>query len=225
MRIYKTRDYNEMSRKAAMIIAAQVIQKPDSVLGLSTGSTPIGVYEQLIKWHKQDDLDFKDITIINLDEYKGLSSDNEQSYCYYMRERFLKHINIKKENAFIPDGSELDSEKACREFSQVLKKIGKIDLQLLGMGHNGHIGFNEPSTSFELDVHCVKLTQLTIEKNSRFFNSILEVPTQAYTMGIKNIMQAEKILFIASGECKAEIVNKAFFGPVTPQVPDHLATS
>lgn len=219
MRVYKVKDYDEMSRRAAHMIAAQVILKPDCKLGLATGSTPKGTYDYLIKWHKENYLDFKDVTIVNLDEYKGLCSDNEQSYHYYMKNRLIKHINVKEENTFIPDGSELDSEKACKEFSYILKRIGRLDLQVLGMGHNGHIGFNEPGDSYELGVHCVDLTEMTIKANSRFFDSISEVPTQAYTMGIKDIMSSKKILFIANGECKAEIVKKAFFGPVTPQVP------
>ncbi len=219
MRIYKVKDYDEMSRKTAQIIASQVILKADCKLGLSTGSTPIGAYEYLVKWYQEGYLDFKEVTAVNLDEYKGLSPDNEQSYSYYMEEKLYKHINIKAENTFIPDGNELDSEKACKDFSDILKRIGRIDLQLIGMGHNGHIGFNEPGSSFELDVHCMDLTQMTIKANSRFFDSISQVPTQAYTMGMKNIMDAKKILFIANGECKAEIVKKAFFGPVTPEVP------
>lgn len=219
MVIYSASDYAAMSRKAANIISAQVIMKPDCVLGLATGSTPIGTYEQLIDWYKKGDLDFSRVTSVNLDEYKGLTPDNDQSYRYFMDHHFFNHINIDKSRTFVPDGREPDSEKACAMYNQIIRDVGGIDLQLLGLGHNGHIGFNEPGEAFEKETHCVNLSERTIEANKRFFEREEDVPRQAYTMGIKTIMQARKILLVVSGEDKAEIVKRAFEGPVTPAVP------
>ena len=219
MRIYKTKDYEDMSRKAANIISAQVILKPDCVLGLATGSTPIGLYKQLVEWFEKGDLDFSEVKTVNLDEYKGLNRENDQSYYYFMHDNLFNHINIPEENTHLPNGMEMDSEKECARYTKLIQSMGGVDLQLLGIGHNGHIGFNEPSESFDKDVHCVNLTQSTIEANKRFFASADDVPKQAYTMGIKTIMQAKKILIVANGEGKADIVRDAFFGPITPQVP------
>lgn len=219
MRIYSGKDYKEMSRKAANIISAQIILKPDSVIGLATGSTPIGTYEQLIEWCKKGDLDFSQVTTINLDEYKGLSEDNDQSYRYFMNTHLFDKINIDKAKTFVPNGLEADSAKACREYNDIINGSGGIDLQLLGLGHNGHIGFNEPGEAFEKETHCVDLTKSTIDANKRFFEKEEDVPRQAYTMGIKSIMQAKKILVVVSGADKADIVAKAFTGPVTPEVP------
>lgn len=219
MKIYCGEDYKEMSRKAANIISAQIILKPDCVLGLATGSTPIGIYEQLIDWYKKGDLDFTNVTSVNLDEYKGLSGDNDQSYRYFMNTNFFDHINIDKSKTFVPNGLEEDSQKACADYNDVINSVGGIDLQLLGLGHNGHIGFNEPGEAFEKETHCIDLAESTIEANKRFFEKEEDVPRQAYTMGIKSIMQAKKILVIVSGEGKADIVARAFTGPVTPEVP------
>lgn len=219
MRIYKTKDYEEMSRKAASIIAAQVIAKPNCVLGLATGSTPIGAYKKLVEWYENADLDFSEVTTVNLDEYKGLPKQNDQSYYYFMNDNLFNHVNINKERTFLPDGTEADSEAACKKYEEIVRSVGGADLQLLGMGHNGHIGFNEPSDIFEKDTHCVDLAESTIQANKRFFASEADVPRQAYTMGIGTIMSAKKILIVISGEEKAETVKKAFFGPITPQVP------
>ncbi len=219
MRIYKAKDYQDMSRKAANIISAQVIMKPDCVLGLATGSTPIGTYAQLVEWYKKGDLDFSEVKTVNLDEYKGLERSNEQSYFYFMSEHLFNKVNIDFHNVNIPNGMEPDSEKECARYEEVIRSLGGVDLQLLGLGHNGHIGFNEPNAQFDRTTHCVNLTQSTIEANKRFFASEDEVPRQAYTMGIKTIMQASKILMVVSGADKAEIVKKAFFGPITPEVP------
>ncbi len=219
MRIYKAKDYEDMSRKAANIISAQVIMKPDCVLGLATGSTPIGLYKQLVEWFEKGDLDFSKVQTVNLDEYKGLNRENDQSYYYFMHDNLFDHINIPEENTHLPNGMEMDSEKECARYTKLIQSMGGVDLQLLGIGHNGHIGFNEPSESFDKEVHCVNLTQSTIEANKRFFASADDVPRQAYTMGIKTIMQAKKILIVANGEGKADIVRDAFFGPITPQVP------
>lgn len=219
MRIIKVEDYYLMSRMTANIISAQIIMKPKCVIGLATGSTPIGTYKQLIQWYKKGDLDFSEVTTINLDEYKGLSPDNTQSYRYFMNTNFFDHININKEKTYVPNGLETDSEKACREYNDIIKNCGGVDLQLLGLGNNGHIGFNEPNEAFEKETHCIKLAESTVHANSRFFDTIDEVPKEAYTMGIKSIMQAKKIVVIVSGKQKAEIVKEAFFGPVTPKVP------
>lgn len=208
-----------MSRKAANLISAQIIMKPDCVLGLATGSTPIGIYRQLVQWHQQGDLDFSLVTTVNLDEYKGVSPDNPQSYHYFMSENLFQKVNIDRHRTFLPDGMEPDSETACQKYNEILHSVGAADLQLLGLGHNGHIGFNEPGTCFEKETHCITLSDRTIQANRRFFASEEEVPRQAYTMGIKSIFSARKILVVVAGEDKAEIVKTAFFGPITPQVP------
>ena len=219
MIIYAGKDYNDVSRKAANIMSAQIIMKPDAVLGLATGSTPVGMYKQLIEWYKKGDLDFAKVTSVNLDEYKGLSGDNDQSYRYFMNTNLFDHVNIDKTKTYVPNGLEEDSEKACADYNAIIRSVGGVDMQLLGIGGNGHIGFNEPGEAFEKETHCVNLTESTIKANARFFASMDEVPKQAYTMGIKNIMQARKVLLIVSGEGKAEILDKVLYGPVTPQVP------
>ena len=219
MIIYEAKDYKDMSRKAANIISAQVIMKPNCTLGLATGSTPLGIYDQLTEWYKKGDLDFSAVHSVNLDEYRGLPKENDQSYYYFMHKNLFDRVNIRSENTNVPNGMEPDAEKECRRYEKLIADLGGIDLQLLGLGHNGHIGFNEPGEAFEKETHCVDLQERTIEANKRFFESADEVPRQAYTMGIKTIMQAKKILVAVSGEDKAEIVKKAFFGPVTPTVP------
>lgn len=219
MNIYCGKDYHEMSRKAANIISAQIILKPDCVLGLATGSTPIGIYDQLCEWYEKGELDFSQVTTINLDEYKGLSGEDEQSYRYFMNTHLFDRVNIDKANTYVPDGLEADSARACARYNEIIKKSRGIDMQLLGIGHNGHIGFNEPGGAFEKETHCVSLSERTIAANRRFFANEESVPRQAYTMGIKSIMQAKKILLVASGEDKAEIIKRAFLGAITPEVP------
>ena len=219
MKIYKAKDYKDMSRKAANIISAQVIMKPNCVLGLATGSTPIGTYAQLVEWYNKGDLDFSEVTTVNLDEYKGLPRTNDQSYYYFMHQHLFDRVNIDPERTNVPNGMEPDAEKECGRYEELIRSLGGVDLQLLGLGHNGHIGFNEPGEAFEKETHCVDLTESTIEANKRFFASADDVPNQAYTMGIKTIMQAKKILIVVNGENKADIVERAFFGPVTPEVP------
>lgn len=219
MRIYRTKDYKEMSRKAANLISAQVILKPDCVLGLATGSTPIGIYDQLVEWYHKNDIDFSEVTTVNLDEYRGLTRDNDQSYYHFMHTHFFDRINVRPECTFIPDGTCADSEYECRRYEGQIRSLGGIDMQLLGLGRNGHIGFNEPSDSFAKATHCVNLTQSTIDANKRFFESEADVPRQAYTMGIGTILQAKKILLVASGEDKAEAIKNTLYGPVTPSVP------
>lgn len=219
MKIYKAKDYKDMSRKAANIISAQMIMKPNCVLGLATGSTPIGTYDQLVEWYNKGDLDFSEVTTVNLDEYKGLPRTNDQSYYYFMHQHLFDRVNIDPERTNVPNGMEPDAEKECGRYEELIRSLGGVDLQLLGLGHNGHIGFNEPGEAFEKETHCVDLTESTIEANKRFFASADDVPKQAYTMGIKTIVQAKKILIVVNGENKADIVERAFFGPVTPEVP------
>lgn len=219
MKIYRAKDYNDMSRKAANIISAQIIMKPNCVLGLATGSTPVGSYKQLIEWYQKGDLDFSKVKTANLDEYKGLTKDNNQSYYYFMHENLFKHVNINMNNTHIPDGMDEDADKEAARYEETLKDLGGIDLQLLGLGHNGHIGFNEPSDIFPKDTHIVNLQESTIEANKRFFDSIDQVPRQAYTMGIGTIIRARKILLVVSGADKADILHEVICGPVTPQVP------
>ena len=219
MRIYQAADYKSMSRRTANIISAHVILKPNCVLGLATGSTPIGAYQQLIEWYKKGDLSFAETRTVNLDEYRGLSPHHEQSYRYFMQTNLFDHIDIKPENTNVPNGLAFDADAECARYNQVIRDLGGVDLQLLGLGHNGHIGFNEPTPAFELETHVVNLSESTIQANKRFFASEAEVPRQALTMGTKNIMQARKILVAVSGEDKADIVLRAFTGPVTPEVP------
>lgn len=219
MKICRAKDYNDMSRKAANLISAQIIMKPNCVLGLATGSTPVGTYRQLVEWYEKGDLDFSEVMTVNLDEYKGLTRENPQSYYYFMNENLFGKVNINKTRTFLPDGTEPDSNTACENYNEILRAVGDVDLQLLGLGHNGHIGFNEPGESFSTETHCIDLSEQTIKANARFFETLEEVPRQAYTMGVKTIMSARRILIIVSGEDKAEIVKRAFFGPITPQVP------
>lgn len=219
MKIISAPDYQSMSRKAANIISAQVILFPNSVLGLATGSTPLGVYNQLIEWYKKGDLDFSGVNTVNLDEYCGLSGDHKQSYRYYMNHNFFNNINVKIENTNVPNGLAVDFDEEGRRYDQLITDLGNIDLQLLGIGHTGHIGFNEPADAFDKTTHRVKLNQQTIDANSRFFNNPDEVPNYAITMGIKSIMQAKKLLLVANGAEKADILEKALFGPVTPEIP------
>lgn len=219
MKIITANDYNDLSRKAANIISAQVILKPTSVLGLATGSTPIGTYKQLIKWYEIGDIDFSMVTSVNLDEYCGLSGEDEQSYRYFMNTNLFNHININKEKTHVPNGLAIDKEQECIDYDKMIQDLGGIDIQLLGIGHNGHIGFNEPNIKFEKTTHIVDLDKSTIEANARFFKSIDEVPKQAITMGIKSIMHARHVLLIANGPDKENIIHKALFGPITPDVP------
>ena len=219
MKFYCGEDYKAMSRIAANIISAQIIMKPDCVLGLATGSSPEGTYAQLVEWYKKGDLDFSQVTSVNLDEYRGLSGDNDQSYRYFMNTHLFDHVNIDKSRTFVPNGLEPDSEKACREYDAVVEATGGVDLQLLGIGHNGHIGFNEPAKEFCKNTQCVDLTESTIEANARFFASADDVPKQALTMGIGCIMAARRILLIASGADKADAIYKTVCGPITPECP------
>lgn len=221
MKIVRAKDYADMSRKAANLISAQVILKPDCVLGLATGSTPIGAYRQLSEWYQKGDVDFSQVSTYNLDEYRGLSHDDPQSYHYFMRDNFFNHINIDINNTHVPDGANPDAAAACAEYDAMVAAAGYPDLQLLGIGNNGHIGFNEPADTYTAQTHIVALQPSTINANARFFTSADEVPTHAITMGMRAIMQARRILLLAGAE-KRQIVERAFTGPVTPQVPASL---
>ena len=222
MKIYKVKDYEEMSRKAAAVIASQIISKPDSVLGLATGSTPIGTYKHLVAAYKAGDLDFSQIKSANLDEYRGLTKDNDQSYYYFMNNHLFQHVNIDPANTNIPDGTNNDPDAECARYEEVIKSLGGVDLQLLGLGHDGHMGFNEPCDHFDKITHCVDLTEMTIEANKRFFASADDVPRQAYTMGCGTIMRAKKILILVSGADKSDILYQVVLGPVTPQVQAYM---
>lgn len=219
MRLLVCENYEEMSLRAAEILASQVRLKPRCVLGLATGSTPVGAYERLVEMHRQGSLDFSQVTTVNLDEYKGLGGENDQSYVFFMRANLFDGAEIPPEHTHFPDGTDPDSVRACRLYEEALAAAGRQDLQLLGLGRNGHIGFNEPGDAFVPGVHCVDLTPSTIDANKRFFASEEEVPRQAYTMGMRAIFAARRILLIASGKDKAEAVKRSFFGPVTPKVP------
>lgn len=219
IKIVRARDYTDMSRKAANIISAQVILKPNCVLGLATGDSPIGTYDQLIDWYKKGDVDFSQVSTYNLDEYFGIADDDPQSYHYFMNKHFFDHINIDPKNVHVLAGSNTDVDEVCASFDKMVADAGFCDLQLLGIGRNGHIGFNEPDDVFSKGTHCVNLTESTIEANSRLFEREEDVPRRAYTMGVQTIMNARSILVVANGEKKAQAVHDMCFGPVTPQCP------
>ena len=219
MRIIVCPDYNAMSRQAANVIAAQVIMKPNCVLGLATGSTPVGAYQQLAKWQQQGDVTFKDVRTVNLDEYRGLPGTHDQSYRYFMNTNLFDHIDIDKANTYVPNGMAEDVDAECAAYDERIQEFGGIDLQLLGIGHDGHIGFNEPADHFSCGTNCVELTDMTIDANARFFANRDDVPRQALTMGMQAIMQAKAVLMVVSGADKAEIIRKSFCGPITPEVP------
>ena len=211
--------YEKLSRQAANIISAQVILKPDSVLGLATGSSPLGTYKQLIEWYEKGDIDFSKVVSVNLDEYVGIDGASDQSYRYFMNKNLFEHINIDLGNTFVPNGCAVDLAGEGKRYDEHIAELGGIDLQLLGIGLDGHIGFNEPDKYFVKSTHVVDLHESTIKANSRFFANIDKVPKRAITMGMVSIMQAKKILLIASGKEKRDILEKAFYGPITPEIP------
>ncbi|MBE6959051.1 MAG: glucosamine-6-phosphate deaminase [Ruminococcaceae bacterium] len=219
MRLIRAKNYEDASRKVASIISAQVILKPDCVLGLATGSSPVGAYQLMIQWCKQGDVDFSQTKTVNLDEYVGLAADHDQSYAYFMKKNFFDGINIDQANTNLPNGLNLDAAAECSRYDKVIADLGGVDLQLLGIGANGHIGFNEPAEQFSTGTNRVDLTVSTINANSRFFENESLVPRQAYTMGMSAIMQAKRIVMIATGANKAQAVYEAFCGPVNPQMP------
>ncbi len=222
MRIIVEENYEKMSKKAALLVASQVRLKPDCVLGLATGSTPLGMYEELIEMYKRDEIDFSRTTTFNLDEYYNLPPDNSQSYHYYMYHNFFKHININKENQNLLDGTTDNIKKECNNYDKKIKKAGGIDLQVLGIGANGHIGFNEPGEKLNVTTHLVDLSRETIKANSRFFDSKEEVPDQALTVGIATILKSDRIILLASGKNKAKAIKKTVNNNVTTKVPSSL---
>lgn len=219
MRIIITKDYDEMSKVAANIIAAQMTLKPNSVLGFATGSSPIGTYAELIKKNQAGDIDFSTITTVNLDEYKDLPITHDQSYYYFMNDYLFNHVNIDKNNTNLPNGNAADPDAECARYEALIKELGGIDMQLLGLGHNGHVGFNEPGDCFQKNTYCVTLTERTIDANKRFFESADAVPRQAITMGVGTIMAAKKLVLVVSGADKADALQKCLQGPITPSVP------
>lgn len=219
MRILTVESYDEMSRQAANIVASLVRLNPTAVLGLATGGTPVGMYKELVKKHQKGTLDFSGVTTFNLDEYYPIEPTNSQSYYYYMNENLFNHINIPEDRIHIPNGMSKEIEKECGIYEKMIVDAGGIDLQVLGIGPNGHIGFNEPDIKFEAGTHLVDLDQHTIEANSRFFNSIEEVPTKAISMGIRTIMQAKKIILLANGKSKAKVIKEMVLGDISPKVP------
>lgn len=219
MIVLEAKDYNNMSRIAANIVSAQVILKKDSVLGLATGSTPVGMYKQLIKWNAKKDVDFSSVKTFNLDEYIGLPKENRNSYYSFMWSVFFKHINIERANVHIPDGMADNILEECVSYENQIKNFGGIDLQVLGIGRNGHIGFNEPSDSFKRDTHAIDLTPSTIDANLSYFESKSRMPKSAITMGMGSIMRAKKILLLCSGKEKSDVLNQAIFGDIDPLIP------
>ncbi|NLJ94518.1 MAG: glucosamine-6-phosphate deaminase [Clostridiaceae bacterium] len=219
MRIIIAKDYDELSKRAADMMASQIRVEGHTVLGLATGSTPVGAYKELIRQYEEDGLDFSDVDTFNLDEYYGLSPDHPESYRYFMNEKLLKHVNIDMDRTHVPNGLAEDPETECLKYDQLIEELGGIDFQLLGMGNNGHIGFNEPNECFVANTNLVNLSEETIEANSRFFNSAAEVPRQAITMGFGAIMRADKLLFVVSGKKKAKVVAAALQGNITPKIP------
>lgn len=219
MKVIRAKNVQEAGRHTAAVIAAQIKLKPDCVLGLATGSSPVEAYSCLIEWCKQGDVDFSNVRTVNLDEYVGLEADHDQSYSWFMRQNLFNHVNIDPKNTYIPNGLEKDAEKESARYDAVIHGLGGVDLQLLGIGPNGHIGFNEPGDCFVRGTHCVDLTESTIAANARFFESADMVPKQAYTMGILDIMQAKRVVMVATGKNKAQAIRDAFCGPITPKVP------
>ena len=219
MEIIVAKDYQDMSEAAADIIAELVAEKPGCVLGLATGSTPEGLYAELVKRYEEEGLDFSRVATFNLDEYRGLPAEHEQSYHYFMQKHLFGHVNVRPENTHVPNGANPDAEAACEAYEASIALAGGVDLQLLGLGHNGHIGFNEPADDFTYGTHVVTLTADTIEANARFFKSADEVPRQAVSMGIGNIMAAKCVVLVATGENKAKAVRDTIRGPITPRVP------
>ncbi|MGM0714031.1 glucosamine-6-phosphate deaminase [Brevibacillus parabrevis] len=222
MKLVIVKDYQEMSRKAAELLASEVKQHPQTVLGLATGGTPVGMYRELIKLHEDEGIDFSQAQSFNLDEYVGLSSAHPQSYRAYMQENLFRHINLPADKTHVPTGDAADLDKECARYEEAIREAGGIDIQVLGIGNNGHIGFNEPGSSAESTTRVVQLTESTIEANARYFASVEEVPTQAVSMGIKTILGAKKVVLLASGEAKAQAVRLMVEGEPTADVPASL---
>ena len=222
VKVLKAADAEAAGRLAADQLQQAVCAKPACVLGLATGATPIPLYRELIRREQAGFMDFSRVRSVNLDEYKGLAPDHPQSYRRFMQENLFDHISIRPENTWVPDGMTTDVDAMCDGYERTIEELGGVDLQLLGLGHDGHIGFNEPCDHFPVMTHEVQLTDMTREANKRFFNSIDEVPTAAITMGVGTVMAARKIVMVITGADKADILYKVFFGPVTPEVPGSI---
>ena len=222
MRMFCEKDYEAMSRRAAQVIAAEITHNPACVLGLATGSTPEGAYRYLVDWYQQGLISFQDVLSVNLDEYKGLEPSHDQSYRYFMQSNLFDHVDIVPENTRVPDGLAADPDAECARYDAYIRSLGYVDMQLLGIGRNGHIGFNEPGDCFVKETHVVDLTESTIDANARFFASRDDVPKQALSMGIGAIMGAKKVLLCASGEEKAEAIYNSVCGPITPKCPGSI---
>ena len=219
MRLMITESYEELSKAAAEEFAKVIKEKPNAVLGLATGGSPVGMYKELIKMYEKNELDFSKVTTVNLDEYIGLNPEHNQSYRHFMNENLFNHININITNTFVPNGLAENLEVECKEYDKKIMELGGIDIQLLGVGNNGHIAFNEPDEQLSAGTHVISLTENTIEANSRFFENINDVPKKAITMGLGGIMKAKKIILIASGESKAEAIKGLFSGKITTDNP------
>ena len=219
VKVLVCKDYETLSKKAAAIIAGIVNVKPDAILGLATGSSPVGTYKELIRMYNEGTLDFSQVRTYNLDEYYPLEPTNDQSYHYSMDDNLFNHVNIDKNNVPVPDGNAEDMNEACTSYEAMLDEIGGVDMQLLGIGGNGHIGFNEPTDTFVGPTHIVELTESTIQANSRFFEKIEDVPTKAISMGVGSIMKAKKIILVANGAGKTKAIADTLEGPITPWVP------
>lgn len=219
MDIYITEDYDAMSQKAAQLLAAIVSEKQNPILGLATGGTPVGMYKELIRMNRAGEVDFSKTTTFNLDEYYPISQESDQSYHYFMKQTLFDHINIDPSNTHIPNGAAKDSVAESEAYDQKVRATGGVDMQILGIGSNGHIAFNEPADSFPTKTQKTCLTKSTIEDNARFFDHIEDVPTEAITMGIGTIMNSKSIMLLASGTGKAKVIKETILGKVTPQVP------
>lgn len=219
MKLIVVNNYEELSKVAAKEFSKIIKEKENAVLGLATGGSPVGMYKELIRMYEQKELNFSKITTVNLDEYIGLNPEHNQSYRYFMNNNLFNHINIDKSNTFVPNGLAEDLEAQCKEYDQKIVELGGIDIQLLGVGNNGHIAFNEPNSELSSGTHIISLTDNTIEANARFFDNIDDVPRKAITMGVGGIMKAKKIILIASGESKAEAIKGIFSGKITTANP------
>ena len=219
LEIIKADNYEEMSRIAAEKVIEKIKEKPNAVLGLATGSTPEGLYKLLIEDHKKHYTSYRYVKTVNLDEYVGLDKDDKNSYFTFMREKLFNHIDVNLDNTNVPDGTAANMEEEAIRYEKYIHEIGGVDLQILGIGHNGHIGFNEPGTSFKSTTHLIKLAERTREANARYFNSMDEVPTEAITMGIQSIMDSKEIILLVSGASKAEALKNLVYGEITEDFP------
>lgn len=222
MEVIVKKNYEEMSKAAATLFAAEIMENPKTILGLATGSTPVGMYQELIRMYESGDLDFSKVTTFNLDEYVGLAPEHEQSYHYFMNDKLFDHVNINKANVHVPDGVGVEAGEAGKAYEELMERTGQVQIQLLGLGCNGHIGFNEPAEEFTKATGEIDLTDSTIEANKRFFEKKEDVPKKAVSMGIGTIMKAKKIVLLVNGEKKAKILKEVVDGPVTPQVPGSI---